>query len=114
MNIELQIKPLSVNEAWQGKRFKTPQYSKYERDLLLMLPKAKAEFSDILRIELFFGFSSAGSDIDNPVKPILDILQKKYKWNDNQIFEMNLRKCKVEKGKEFIHIGIYPLLPFEK
>ena len=111
MIIELQVKPLSVNQAWQGKRFKTPEYNKYERDLLLILPKAKEKFSDMLRIELFFGFSNSGADIDNPTKPLLDILQKKYGFNDNQIYEMNLRKCKVEKGKEFISIGIYPLLP---
>jgi Holliday junction resolvase RusA-like endonuclease len=110
MNIELKVKPLSVNQVWQGKRFKTQIYKKYEHDLLLILPKAKKQFSDMLRIELFFGFSSPLADIDNPVKPIIDILQKKYGFNDKNIFEMNLRKCIVKKGEEFISIGIYPLL----
>lgn len=112
MDIELNIKPLSVNQVWQGKRFKTDKYTKYERDLLLILPKSKKQFPDMLRIELFFGFSNAGSDLDNPVKPILDILQKKYGFNDKSVFELNIRKCNVEKGKEFIKIGIYPCLPF--
>lgn len=104
-------KPLSVNQAWQGKRFKTNLYKKYEKEMLLILPKSKAKFEGMLRIELFFAFSSAASDLDNPVKPILDILQKKYKFNDNQIFELNIRKCNVPKGKEYLTILIEPLLP---
>jgi len=36
---KLDIKPLSVNEAWRGRRFKTPKYSKYISDLLFILPK---------------------------------------------------------------------------
>ena len=36
--IKINLKPLSVNNAWQGKRFKTPEYNKFERDCLLMMP----------------------------------------------------------------------------
>ena len=111
MIIELQVKPLSVNEAWKGRRIKSDKYKIFERSVLFMLPKPKDVFSDMLRIELFFGFSNVLSDLDNPIKMTLDILQKKYGFNDKNIFEMNVRKCKVEKGKEFISIGIYPLLP---
>lgn len=113
MIIEIKEKPLSVNEVWQGRRFKTDAYKQYEKKMLLLLPKAKKPFSDMLRIEIHFGFSNLCSDIDNPVKPILDILQKKYRFNDKNIFELILRKNKVDKGNEFMNIGIYPLLPFE-
>lgn len=113
MIIELKEVPLSVNQAWKGRKFKTDLYKNYEKKLLLLLPKAKKPFSDMLRIELHFGFSNLCSDIDNPVKPLLDILQKKYGFNDKNIFELNLRKNKVDKGNEFISIGIFPLLPFE-
>lgn len=114
IQIKLSVKPLSVNGAFKGRKFKTPEYSKYEKDLLFLLPKSKTDFSNPLRIEIFFGFSSSGSDIDNPVKPLMDILQKKYGFNDNQVYEMNLRKCKTEKGKEFISIQIDNLLPFDQ
>ena len=113
MIIELKEKPLSVNEVWQGRRFKTNAYIEYEQKLLFILPKAKVKFSDMLRIEIHFGFSNSCSDIDNPVKPLLDILQKKYGFNDKNIFELNLRKNIVDKGEEFMNIGIYQLLPFE-
>ena len=112
MHIELKIKPLSVNKAWQGRRFKTKEYQKFESEMLLILPKFKGEIPDKIRIELFFGFSNSASDLDNPIKMVLDCLQKKYGFNDKNIFELNVRKCLVKKGLEFIHIGIHNLLPF--
>ena len=38
--MRIKIKPLSVNDAWQGRRFKTDNYKKYERDLMLILPSS--------------------------------------------------------------------------
>jgi Holliday junction resolvase RusA-like endonuclease len=112
INQRLDIKPLSVNEAWQGKRFKTNKYKSYQRLMLLNLKKSNQDLSGMLRIELFFGFSSSASDIDNPVKMILDILQKKYSFDDKQVFELNIRKCIVTKESEFIEFNIEKLLPF--
>ena len=105
-------KPLSVNEAWQGKRFKTEAYKHYERTIMFMLPNAKIDPNEMLRIEFFFGFSNKASDLDNPVKLLIDIAQKKYGFNDKNVFELNVRKCLVKKGEEFIQMGIYQLLPF--
>jgi hypothetical protein len=42
----------------------------------------------------------------------MDIAQKKYGFNDKNVFELNVRKCLVKKGEEFIQMGIYNLLPF--
>ena len=103
--IKIDIKPLSVNDAWQGKRFKTPLYKKYEKIVLLMLPKKFFE-NKPLKIDLVFGFSSKASDIDNPIKMILDIFQKKYNLNDKQIFELNVKKEIVGKGHEFFKFNI--------
>ena len=103
---------MSVNLAWQGKRFKTPAYKDYEKEMLLMMPKAKIETDQMLRVEFFFGFSNKASDLDNPVKLLMDIAQKKYGFNDKMVYEMNVRKCLVKKGEEFIQMGIYKMLPF--
>ena len=105
-------KPLSVNQAWQGKRFKTPIYKDYEKAMLFMMPPGKIDPTEMLRIEFFFGFSSKAADIDNPCKPLIDLAQKKYGFNDKMVFELNIRKCLVKKGEEFIQMGIYKLLPF--
>jgi Holliday junction resolvase RusA-like endonuclease len=112
IQFKLNEKPLSVNEAWQGKRFKTEEYKNYERTISFMLPKAEIDPKEMLRIEFFFGFSNKASDLDNPVKLLIDIAQKKYGFNDKNVFELNVRKCLVKKGEEFIHMGIYKLVPF--
>ncbi len=37
--IQMNIKPLSVNECWQGRRYKTDKYRSYEKQLLYTLPE---------------------------------------------------------------------------
>jgi len=102
---KIQIKPLSINVAWQGKRFKTPAYKTYEGYVLLLLPKTKIP-SGKLSVFFEFGFSNKLSDIDNPVKPFMDILQKKYGFNDSRVYELKLKKTIVKKGNEFIKFSI--------
>lgn len=102
---KINIKPLSVNECWQGRRFKTQEYKKYERDLLLMLPKKKFKFDKFI-IDIEFGFSTVLADIDNPLKPFLDILQKKYIINDRDIYFLSVNKKVVPKGSEYIKFKI--------
>lgn len=103
--INLAIKPLSVNEAWQGKRFKTDKYEAYEMEMLLRLPAGKLP-PPPYRIYYEFGFSNKRCDFDNPCKPLGDILQKKYNFNDNEIYEAHIRKTIVKRGKEFIKVKI--------
>lgn len=98
----LNIKPLSVNEVWQGKRFKTPAYKRYERDLMLMLPPMALPETGNLSLTLEFGFSSKAADWDNPIKPFVDVLQKKYGFNDSRIYKSVVSKRIVRKGAEFI------------
>ncbi len=101
----LNIKPLSVNKCWQGKRFKTPAYKSYEKQLLLLLQPFKMPEAPF-KISYEFGFSSKLADIDNPVKPFQDILCKKYKFDDRSINEINIKKIIVPKGKEYIKFQI--------
>lgn len=99
----LKIKPLSVNEAWQGRRFKTKKYKKFENDLLFLLPKI--ETTDFSSIEITYGFSSKLADIDNPTKLVIDIMQKRYGFNDKDIVRLVLNKVLTKKGDEFIDIS---------
>ena len=110
---EILIKPLSVNQCWQGKRFKTPTYKNYEKSILLMLPQITL-LPPPFRIDMEFGFSSPLADIDNPLKPFLDCLQKKYLINDKDIFELNVKKQLVKKGSEFIKYNISYLTQLNK
>lgn len=103
--IKLNIKPLSINQAYQGRRFKTPAYNAYTKKVLLMLPKMKLP-EPPYEVYYEFGFSSKASDWDNPIKPIQDLLSTKYKFNDKLIFCANVKKIIVPKGKEYIKFKI--------
>lgn len=68
---------------------------------------------DAKPLEIFIevGFSNKQSDIDNIVKPFVDILQKKYKFNDRFIYKMTVEKHIVEKGNEYIEFYIKNKIP---
>ena len=106
--IRIDIKPLSVNDAWKGRRFKTDEYKAYERSVLLLLRPLKIP-DGLLEIHLEWGFSSNGSDYDNPIKPFQDCLQKKYGFNDNKIKRALIEIVKVKKGEEYIKFKIKEL-----
>ena len=104
--ITIKIKPLSVNLAWRGQRFKTPLYGQYESAVLFMLPKIPNFPLPPYRIEYEFGFSNMASDFDNPVKLVTDILQKKYGFNDKDIMEAHIKKVIVPKKSEYFKFKI--------
>ncbi|MCK5584056.1 MAG: hypothetical protein KAI33_09700 [Elusimicrobiales bacterium] len=103
--IGIKIKPLSVNKAWQGRRYKTKEYKAYEKEILYKLPDIKIPEGDLI-LYLEFGFSSKGSDLSNPIKMFEDILQKKYGFNDNRIYEIQAKKKICNKGAEYIMFWI--------
>ena len=105
MNL-IPIKPLSVNQAWKGRRFKTDAYKKYERAVLMILPKRITIPEGDLCLRLEFGFSSKASDFDNPVKPFVDILQKKYGFDDKRIKLCCIAVQHTKKGDEYIKFEI--------
>lgn len=105
ISLVLRVKPLSVNEAWQGRRFKTEKYKSFEKLVLLSLQKMKIPDGE-LTVRFTFGFSNKASDLDNPVKPLMDCLQKKYGFNDSRVYKLIVEKQIVPKGKEFFSFTI--------
>lgn len=103
--IGLKIKALSVNEAWQGRRFKTKAYKAFEKQLLIMLPNITVPEGNLV-LNLDIGFSNKNCDLSNPLKLIEDILQKKYGFNDNRIYEIHMRKEICNKGAEYIMFSL--------
>jgi len=99
---KLNIVPLSVNKAFQGKRFKTKEYDIYIKNMLYLLPHIDFIPENNIKLFIEFGFSSKLSDIDNPLKPFIDCLVKKYGVDDRYITELNVRKKTVSKGNEYI------------
>ena len=103
--ITLNVKPLSVNQAWKGKRFKTNKYKAYEREVIMLLAQVEIPEGE-LQIHLTFGFSSKLSDFDNPVKPFIDCLQKRYGFNDRMIKRAIIDVENVKRGDDFIRFFI--------
>lgn len=103
---QIQIKAMSVNDAYKGRRFKTKKYKNYELYLRCVLPVIDLP-EPPYSIHYTFGVSNIGSDVDNPIKPFQDVLQKNYGFNDKDIFQITATKKKVEKGHEFIAFEIY-------
>ena len=103
--MRVDIKPLSVNEAFKGRRFKTDKYKKWRRDIGFLLPVLKPVEGQ-LEIKIHFGFSSKLSDLDNPVKGFMDSLKDKYGIDDRDFYKMVVTKEIVKKGKEFIEFEI--------
>ena len=106
MTIQLNIKPLSVNNAWQGKRYKTPAYKAYEQEVMLLLPnKYEVPTEGDLEACYEFGLNTM-ADWDNPIKPLQDILQKKYGFDDRRIVKATVIKNTVKKGDGYLNFSI--------
>ena len=87
MCVTVKIKPLSVNDAWQGKRFKSDKYKAYSQELLLKLPPRIDLPEGKKQIFFEFGISNMGGDYDNLIKATQDLISAKYNFNDSQIQE---------------------------
>lgn len=111
--MKVNIKPLSINAAFKGRRFKTDKYKKYEKDVLIQLKTMKIPDGE-LEIHIQVGFSNKAADLDNVAKLFIDILQKKYGFNDSRIYSLNMYKRIVPKGEEFISFDIFECLKKEK
>ena len=103
------IKALSVNQCWRGRRFKTDKYKKYELELLMLLNPILNIPEGSLCLSVKFGLSSKLNDIDNGLKPFIDILQLKYGFNDRDIYKLEVEKIIVPKGNEFVEFKITSL-----
>lgn len=100
VEVKVLVAPLSVNAAFQGRRYKTPTYKEFEKKSLMRMPLFKLP-NPPFKIEYEFGFSSKLSDLGNPEKLCTDTLCMKYGFDDRDIYEINLKKVIVPKGQEY-------------
>jgi len=105
MRIRLDIKALSVNRAWQGRRFKTQEYKNYEKNALALLPDINTKHKELTITYNFYIKNYAMSDVGNFEKSLSDILVKKgIILDDRYIKKIILIKHKSE--KHYIEIDI--------
>jgi len=58
-----------------------------------------------LEINFEFGLNTL-ADWDNPIKPLQDILQKKYDFNDRRVVRATVIKNTVKKGEGYLNFSI--------
>lgn len=110
LKYRVNVKPLSVNNAWKGKRYRSKKYDSFEALVKSQLPQKIELPEPPYTIHLKFGFSSAASDWDNPIKPTQDVIAKKYGFNDKLIKKGIVETEQVPKGKEYFE---FELLTFK-
>ena len=104
----ISVKPISINECWQGRRFMTSKYKDFTKDMLRVMPKRVIFLGNIdLKIYLYLK-SIFRSDIDNFIKPIIDCLVKKG-WIEDDRFIQHLEVVKVKNKTEQIGIKLSQL-----
>jgi len=112
IRITLNTKALSVNKCWQGKRYKTKDYQSYEEELTALIYSKrypKGVFKGKVVVDIIFYLKNASrTDIDNCVKPLIDILVKNNIIpDDRKIWGMTLEKIKSLEDKIEVIISNY-------
>ena len=101
------LNALSVNKAWRGgPRYRTADYKSYEEVIWAHIGRQSKAFDGPVQVDLAFHFKYAGKrDVDNPIKPILDILVKlNYLKDDTQVQRLVVSKCHALEDSIYIAI----------
>jgi len=109
MQIKVNVKALSVNQVWCGKRFKTAKYKQYEQDCgwFIKMPMIKGE----VKIDYKFYIKHfSTSDIDNFIKPFQDILVKNGAIEDDSKI-LKITAEKIKSNEEYIEVEITKISP---
>ena len=106
MDIKLQIKPLSINKAFQGRRYKTKEYDLWLEEGLRLLKAQKIEKTrGDVALDIKFFMKSDRSDIDNPLKTFLDLIVKASLIDDDRVIQA-IHLVKIKSKDERIEFEI--------
>lgn len=109
--IKFELKPLSVNKSYQWRKVKTQDLIDFHQDIIYLIKQVwKDHYNYIewnkqwlkLKLSIVFWYSNLWSDIDNWLKPFIDWLSMALWFNDNIIYELNVKKEKAKKDSEYI------------
>lgn len=105
------IKPLSVNKAWQGRRFKTKDYQQFERDMLWLMPKREQVKGDVEVHYKFYLKAYGKTDVSNLIKCLEDIIVKAG-WieDDRKVIKLTAEKVRSKTDSIEIEISEYEKL----
>lgn len=95
---------------WRWSRAKSNYYLAWQQAILLMLPPIQLSKDKKYSVKIVWKFSNTLSDIDNPVKPLLDCLVKKRGFDDRQIYHMDVTKTIVKKWEDGVELEIFEIV----
>lgn len=106
LTINLSIKPLSTNSAWQGRRFSTRAKKDFEARVGMMMPKMFVVGKPYYRVAYDFHLRSfAMTDWDNCCKTLQDCLVKRGILTDDRlIVDVRVRKFPSQKDRIVVRI----------
>jgi Holliday junction resolvase RusA-like endonuclease len=95
--LEIPYKPLSVNEAFMGRRFNTKKKTEYEKAVSSHIRNWRLD-DVIAPYEIHFRFYiPKAQDYDNCIKCTQDILMEHFNINDKDIYKAVIEKIPVKK-----------------
>lgn len=106
--ISLNIEPLSVNTAWQGRKYKSLKYNNWLQEGLWTLKTMEIQkVSGNVAIYIDF-YTNKSRDIDNNIKTFLDLLCKADIIDDDRfVYELHIKKIDtVKRAKHRIEFSI--------
>ena len=111
--IELQMKSISTNKIWTGKRFLSAAARDFKKEAHYRLLTNRSELKSQLAaagdgelaIRFEFGLSR-DADTDNCLKLVIDVLSAVMGIDDRRFRGVSAMKTKVKRGGEFIRFAI--------
>ena len=111
MRFTIDIKPLSVNEAWQGRRKKSQKYHDFEREIEWLLPRNIKPLEGKIEIRYWWHMKNHKmADWDNPIKALQDVLKLYGIILDDRFIYKGTGE-KVPSDRDYVEVEI---LPYEK
>lgn len=103
--VKIELTPISVNKAFQGRRFKTRDCKDFEEDFMAIAPKRKMIKGNVEIEYKFYLKNHSRTDYDNCIKITQDLLVKcGYIEDDRKIYKATIYK--IPSKKDFIEIKI--------
>lgn len=108
--ITLKLKPLSINDAYRGRRFKSKDLEQYKSDCLWLLKGQKKYTGEIELNYKFYLKHYNRTDVGNLEKCLTDILvDSEIIPDDRYVKKITMEKFKSEENKIIIEIKPYKI-----
>lgn len=101
---------MSINTAWQGRRYKTKKYKKYEEDVGRTVPTGEPVDGEVAVLAVHYLTYYKRTDVGNLEKPLTDIIDKLGYLKDDKYIKWNSQiKMKAEsKSEQHVDVFITP------